>query len=505
MTSFVPDRDRKVIPRWRTFASTLRMGELDSVESPKVRQTMTADFLASKVMAWQRHRTHAHAADLVGAAIALGRESEVSEAAAFLLQDDLSASNWGRELAKRVLRGNDIAGTIDETPQKVESQHLHTQVRAFRQLLRIEPRDPITWVDLSRIYAVLGLPDQAARSMNIALQLAGDNRFVLRSASRLWIHQDDPERAHEVVARSKRTRYDPWLLAAEIATGDAAGRTSKFTKAAARLLSKAPSNVSHLSELASAVATLELSAGRIKKMRSLFAKSLQSPTENSVAQAAWASRQNHAVHFDNSYLELPNTYEARSWTYYQKSRWDQVIEDCKLWQFDQPFSSRPAIHGSYVAAIALEDYQLSESFVEQGLTSNPTDVTLLNNLAFARVNLGDMNGAAAVLGRISKSQASERERIVLTATRGLLAYRTADVPRGRELYNSAIRRARKLQDRRLLSLAFIFYALEEVSHVREHESAVITEALHITKRVDDPAIKVLRDKLERTVKPKTGV
>ena len=208
-----------------------------------------------------------------------------------------------REIATRALRQNDATRTVPILPQRKEPSALQAQVRAFRQLLRIEPRDPVTWVDLSRVYAVLGLHDQAARSMNIALHLAGDNRFVLRSASRLWIHMGDADRAHEIIARAERTPNDPWLLAAEIATGSAAGKTPRFTKAATRCLADTRFGLTHLSELASAVATLQLSAGRIKKMRSLFAMSLYNPTENSVAQAAWASRQIPAVRFDDRYLE----------------------------------------------------------------------------------------------------------------------------------------------------------------------------------------------------------
>ena len=499
MTGFVPDKDRKVIPRWRTFDATLRMGELDSVVPPSAHETAVVDFLASKRAEWQRHGTPGHAADFVGAAIALGRGNEATKAAKFLLRNDISTSDWVRELAKQAVRQNDEGRSVLILPQKQETSSLHAQVRAFRQLLRVEPRDPITWVDLSRVYVVLGLPDQAARSMSIAVQLAGDNRFVLRSASRLWIHLGDLERAHAIIARTERTQHDPWLLAAEIAIRSAAGKTPRFTKAAMRVLNDTGLGATHLSELASAIATLELSAGRIKKMRTFFAKSLESPTENSVAQAAWAARQNRGIRFDDRYLDVPNTFEARSWTYFQQSRWNTVVDECWLWQFDQPFSSRPGIHGSYVAAIALQDYQASESFALQGLVSNATDFILQNNLAFARINLGNTSGAAEVLGRIDETQLSEHNRVVLIATKGLLAYRTGQFARGRELYAEAIDGARKVQDRQLLALAFVFYAMEEVAQLHSGVDAVVTEALETLRRVDDPSVKLLRDRLVRTV------
>ena len=58
----------------------------------------------------------------------------------------------------------------------------------------------------------------------------------------------------------------------------------------------------------------------MKSSKKLFDRSLEQPTENSVAQAAWVSRQHSAVNFDVKYLEIPNTYEARSWTFYRESQ-----------------------------------------------------------------------------------------------------------------------------------------------------------------------------------------
>ena len=203
--------------------------------------------------------------------------------------------------------------------------------------------------------------------MTVALQLGGNNRFILRSAGRLWISQDDPERAHSVFTKSDRTRHDPWLLAAQIAIGSIARRQPRLVKDAQRMLTGSRFLPSQLSELASAVATLELDYGGVKKSKKLFRQSLEDPTENSIAQAAWASRHHKGIDFDHEFLNLPNTFEAKSWTFYQEGEWKRAIENCKLWLFDQPFSTRPSVHGSFLAAVALEDYDMSEYFAKQGL------------------------------------------------------------------------------------------------------------------------------------------
>ena len=173
-------------------------------------------------------------------------------------------------------RVRDRNSSFKKASKELEKSTLHVQVRTFRDLLRTEPRDPITWVELSHAYALLGIKEQAERSMTIALQLAMNNRFIIRSASRLWIYLDDPERAHDLIIRADRTPHDPWLLAAEIAVGSAAKRKPRFVKIARRMLSESRFLNIHTSELASAVATLELNSSNIKRSKRLFDLSLRS-------------------------------------------------------------------------------------------------------------------------------------------------------------------------------------------------------------------------------------
>ena len=504
MAGFSTDPDRRVIPRWRTFDQTLRFGELNSGIAPRPQKQVTTDSLAPKLADWLQHKTVGHASDLVGAALTLRREDEVTEAAQFLLQNELNTSPWARELAKRALGAPDCAETAPG-PAALEKATLHNRVQSFRHLLRTEPMDPITWVELSRTYAILGLREQAERSMTIALQLAADNRFVLRSATRLWVHLDDTEKAHAIIGRAHRTRHDPWLLAAEVAVGSIKEKTPRFVKAARQMLSAGRFPPAHISELASAVATVELAFGNVRKSKKLFGQSLEQPTENSIAQAAWASRQNNAIQFDDEQLELCNAYEAEAWINFQKGQWDQSVEGCRQWQYDQPFSSRPGVHGSYMSAIALEDYATSAWFARQGLRANPSDFMLMNNLAFALVNRGgssDIAEAGQLLARARHLHQSDQHRLVLQATQGFLAFRTGDVVSGRKLYSDARLQARNMRDDRLHALASVFHAMEEVAQKTSSSESVLSEAFQALRRVrKDPILRMLEGKLTRMSPP----
>ncbi len=502
MAGFSTDKDRKVIPRWRTLDQTLRLGELNSLMPPQDDYLVPSGVLESKIMDWLEHQTVGHAADLVGASLTLGRETEATKAARFLLRGDHNASPWALELAERALADPKVTDLVPvSTSQRGESRH--GRVRILRQLLRKEPRDPITWVELSLAYAILGLGNQAERTMTVGLQLAKDNRFVLRAASRLWVHRKDPEKAHDIIVRAERTPFDPWLMAAEIAIGSIDGRKPRFVKAARRILEERRFSPVHISELASAMATLEFNHGNVKRSRQLFDISLRNPTENSIAQAAWASRQNSSIRIDDEYLDRPNTFEARAWSFYHRSQWKQVIEECRLWNSDQPFSSRPSVLASYVAAVALEDYEASISFAEPALKANPSNVTLLNNFAFAsicRSKSGDVERARKALSNVDHSHVSRQELVALKATRGFLAFRTGNVSAGDRLYAEARSEARRMQDSRLLALASAFHVIAEYSHKPLEGSSGRFDTLPVLRRETDPIFRVLERRLTKIVK-----
>lgn len=460
------------------------------------RHEIATDFLSSKLASWKRHKTSAHAADAVGAGISLGRESEVAHVARFLLRESPETWFWGRHIASRLAGPKPDSSEAEFLPCETSKEHLHAQVRTRRQFLRMEPRDPISWVDLSRDYVALGLGDKAAQCMDIALRLARRNRFVLRSSSRLWVHLDQPDKAHSQLVRSPRTKHDPWLLAAEIATAGAAEVNPKFTRAARLMLEGHRKTPAHVSELASALATLEMGSGKTRKARQLFRRSLESPTDNSIAQAVWARSLHLPFVIDEQYLTFPNAFEASSWSYYFDEDWRKAVEQCEFWQFDQPFSRRPGIQGSYVAAVALDDYVKCKELAERGLRSNPKDLTLLNNYTFALINLGEIQKARACLSRMRSMQNTIPDQVTFLATQGLLGFRTGEIAQGRDSYNAAIELARRPGHQRQLAIALYFFAKEELTHTQDTNNQLVSEALKALRRVDkDPSPEMLREKL----------
>ncbi|MDA1329768.1 MAG: hypothetical protein O3B43_01705 [Chloroflexi bacterium] len=295
------------------------------------------------------------------------------------------------------------------------------------------------------------------------MKLDPTNRFVLRSASRLFAHLDDPERANILLSKSSGVLSDPWLTAAEIATAGLAGRRSQNIKSGLRLVNSGKFSSLAISELASAVATEELFSGATAKSRKLFKQSLIHPTDNTVAQAEWAKSRFPNFAINNDVFEVPRAFEANALREYHVGNWEEALTHITDWHRDEPFSSQPAIMGSYLASIALEDYEFAASIAREGRKANKEDKTLANNLAFALINQNKLKLAEEVLGEVSRPAEDIQEEVALLATEGLLEFRKGNIERGTFLYHAAIEKSELHSLDTMTALADLFLAKEQIN------------------------------------------
>ncbi|MGI8655577.1 MAG: hypothetical protein ACR2LC_10185 [Pyrinomonadaceae bacterium] len=508
-------KHRNIIPRWRDFRTTLSLGELDSVgtydDEPDT-SDQNLDFLADKVQDWRNHKTPSFAADLVSSALVLRREDDAREAATFLLDSDTSASKIAKELASKILtpsrqidQEQDVYPPLSDVqivdPKEV-NRRAGANIRKLRVRLMREPRNAIAWVDLAREYTLLGFPvKKITRPMEIALALAPDNRFILRSAARLYVHLDEPDRARYILRRTELTRYDPWLLAAEIGVSSHAGKPSSYIKRGAGLVSDTDFAPSQTTELASALATVEVFFGSRSKARKLFRKSLSDPNENSAAQAEWGSHQLNNFDVDFIDVNIPRIFEARALDYYHNGQWNDAFKQSVNWYYDQPFSSLPSALSSYLACTILEDYRTAAALAKLGLVANPNDPILWNNLAFSYANIGDISKAIEALDSIDRSDISNDTQTILLATEGLIRYRQGNVNEGRRLYLQAIENANGQENRELRAEASIFLAREEILSNSLSVTAALESANKESKDVKRKDILLLLDRLNKMPLP----
>ena len=323
--------------------------------------------------------------------------------------------------------------------------------------------DAILFTELARWYMVVGNEDRARRNIRIALSLGPNNRYVLRSAVRLYAHFDDAERGFDLLHRHALSRHDPWLASAELAMAGLVGKSGRIIKNAARLLSSGHFSPFSLAELQAGVGSVELLAGDRRRSRRRFEAALRDPNDNSLAQVEWGLSEDRLFDVDLSSYNVWRNYEALALEAFNRQRWTDVLRHCEDWLMDLPFANRAAMMASHVASVVLDDFKSAELFCEASRLACPTDPQVANNYAYALALDDRPEAALRVLDqqRLAAVQDS-RARVCLTATRGLAYFRLGRIEEGRECYRAAIEGARSVRDVNFWQMAILNYAREEV-------------------------------------------
>jgi hypothetical protein len=231
-------------------------------------------------------------------------------------------------------------------------------------------------------------------------------------------------------------------MATEISLCTYLEKTSNLMKSGFSIIKTKQFSAFALSELTSALATVELKNGG-GKTKKLFTQSLIDPNENSVAQAQWASNIIGGIPFNSHQF---NSHEANAYFNQTKENWDAAFDESLNWLVDEPFSSSPANHASYLAAALIDNNELAIRVCNFGLRSNPHEFTLLNNKAYSEAVENLVDDAENTFNLINFNSLSESEKVTYYATKGLISYRREQKEKGNALYDEAENLALKLKD-----------------------------------------------------------
>ena len=419
--------DRKLIPRWRSIDQT-SPAELASTRKFFHQSTLADDF-DEALERWQRRQTILNALDVIYIAVQFGEIKRSRGAIDQILKSDIVDDV--KTIARNLIR---IPSAIELENAEVSLEDHRKKIRELKQRTAVSPHDPISHVELSRLYTNQGQITSARAAMRKAVALAPANRYVLRSAVRFCLHMEEEDIALRLV-KSIPLR-DPWLLATQISVADLLDKDQRFAKAARKLLDSDTLDVAHTSELAAAIGTLELGHGNLRMARRLFRKSLVRPNENVVAQAVWASDRSEA-HFDMHILQTAGAFEARAFHAIKGQEWENAVQSCDGWHRDEPFAARPVTFGSFVAIDLLGNFDEAERLCRSGIISNPSHSGIRNNLTYALLQKDRIDEAKKEWKLIKKPE-NEEERATFLATEGLLHFKIGDIDRGRSRYREAI-------------------------------------------------------------------
>lgn len=497
MTAIHGMEDRNLIPRWRQFGDAVRSQELDSLgaDSPpmpeELRKKRRANFQEA-VRAFASSKGLHSASDLLTQAMLGHHQHEEAATAAALWILERPAPESLRSLAELVI-GRSAEGTKEDRPlpEVLDRRMVVSRATRLRRIVKREPHNAVRWTDLALAQVTLGSLPAAERSMRTALNLQPANRFVVRSAVRLYLLLDQFDLAHHVVSHDPSLVRDPWLRATSLATASLSGQSPTSMRATRRVLEVGHYSPWHLSELAGQVATLELGAGDMRRARRTMRQALVDPTENSLAQAEWASAQHGIDAPSSDKLTRPLSFEARALANAAAANWEESIHAAIGWHADQAFDPSPAIFLSYIASITKENYALSEEAARRGLISNPSHGLLRNNLVFALANQGKTSEAREQLLRVPQPRPGTREGFTLMATKGLVRFREGDPEGGRALYSTAVERLLSVPENRDVgTLAQIFWAREELRAGTPNAPALVSTALSLAGNSQSGEVKL---------------
>lgn len=485
---------RHVIPRWRPSEDVLSTAEAAHPFVPEIDVVRNEEEFVARRLEHEADQTPGSLMDLLSAAVVLGREDSVVDEAREIVDGETPGAKGVLALAHAVLRGS----SEQDLPLDLEFRTRPREVlRLLRRRLRQDPRNALAWVDAALLYTTLGQAEQAARAIDIALDLAPDNRLVLRSAARFFIHMDRWDKAYLLLSRSHRTPQDPWLTSTLISTGLYTGERVPGSRHTQKLVEAVP--IEHATELLSSLGTAELTAGADRKAVRLFRRSLEAPTENVLAQAEWASEPTrHLVDVDpNQLAQVAAAFEANARHLDNEGDAEKALEAAERWIRYQPFSAEPIAFASYIASVGLGDFRKAEEITRSLIPRNRRNPYVVNNRAVALANLGLVEDARKEMQRIQSDEIASVYTFV--ATTGLLAYRTGDIEAGRTLYGRALTIARNRVPPRAQALLALIWAREEVLHAMEPREEIVAEAQRLSRQVNHSFVDLWVRKLNSEI------
>jgi tetratricopeptide (TPR) repeat protein len=471
-------KERRVVPNWRDYKRTLQLGELSQSNKSAEPLVLSID---RSVEDWKEIKNIGTAADLVNSAFVSGiQQSEVKEAIDFIKSDKGKASSSLLGLIHlieeaspklSVLRSNSLleidVDTVSEFQAFINNKSFHKVINKTKNRSKYELRNPIVWVDLARLYAMRGHEHKAENAILVALHLAPNNRFVLRSATRFFIHKEKFEKALFYLRKAKNLRFDPWLISAHIATSSIIGRFSPLIKDGKRLIDSNNFSDYELTELSSSLGTLEFKDGSFKKAKDFFDKSMRIPNDNSLAQLEWVSKDEKRFQINPfEFDKVINPFEARALESYERGNWKDAFYNSIKWFLDMPFSKRPALLGSYIAGSLLQDKNAAIILCQVGLQANPHDPTLLNNMVYNLVTSDNnqmLDSYVHQMMEIDIKGLPNESKITFQATLGLVALKRGENELGISLYKAAIQNASNIKSEYLKNLAIANFAKELIN------------------------------------------
>jgi hypothetical protein len=465
--------NRFVVPQWLHFKASCDEPEANRFQYESCISTPESVALQETAHIFEQHPNPFIASELMGLAFVAGRRELAIKAAEYVAQHSAMVGNVAKNQAQQILGRS----AVDQpsTPR--------TQIGKLKRRLSEFPLDALSWVERARMHAILGSQKHAKLAMHAALHLAPSDRFVVRSAVRLFIHCSDWSAAAKIAERAYSLNPDPLIAAPLLSVATYLRKLPRQTKS---MLSAALAHQDRLlhSELLEAGGTLELLNGGDHKAKKLFRSAWQEPTRTVIAHSQWVLREGLPTLAEGGRLDFQRSREALSWLSFATLDFKAAADACTEWAFEEPYSRDPHVLGS-LAACQAGDFLRAEQLAKAGLVANPRDHCLLNNLAFSQLHNGAVEKAAETFAPLIPL-VSKSDQIAPTATFGMLRMAQGNVVDGDAYYALAIQRALDLRDRPLALRATLNYVLSRITFTKTIDISFVRTVTAALQQIQDP-------------------
>jgi tetratricopeptide (TPR) repeat protein len=477
MSGTFDNTTRQAIPRCLDYSTACGLGLLRTTREHEVKSK--PEFQISHVISkWQENHNIYTAVDLLAEALILKdfKSEDVIKAADYLLNKSKTTNTIIKELASHFLEQPSIK--ISQLPNICEPQDEYTNIANLKKSVRLYDKNPIAWCDMAIHYATLGQTDKARTAIKVALNLAPNNRFILRSASSCFMHLEEPDRAVSILSRSPLYRFDPWITSAEIAISESAGLPTKSISKARALVEDDNLTQFSRSELSVTIGTKEMKNAAQKRAKTYMRQAIIDPTENALAQAEWMSLQlgTNISGFSKLGNKVPASYEATARHLLYKENFKGSLNSAEQWCRYQPLSSSPFIFSSYVASVCLDDDAEGLRILKTAFKLHRTDPDFMNNYICCLAKTGDFPGAIESFQNLNLHNLTDSQKFTLMATHGLICFRADNAEKGRELYSKAITGFERINQQHSSAIAAYYWASEEKRILSPYKDARIKDA-----------------------------
>lgn len=473
-------QNRQVIPRWYPYNIACLTSEVYSNKITSAPKIFTRNSYRKKELEWLENRTLPYAIDLVGTALIADdyKNPAACEASEFILKNSNETSRIAVEIAEKMLKPSNYRR--GPALREIILNQIYLHISHLKGYVREYPINSIPWADMAFYYSVLGQKQQAKHCMSVALSLGAENRFILRSASRCFLHIGEPDRALYVLRKTRLARQDPWVIASEISIAEVSDLTSKRIREGRDIIKRGIQSPRDLAELLGTMGTLEFNSGSSKKAKRLFKNALIDPNENTTTQAEWIAPKMGTT-FERANDKIPALFEANARMSLRHGNYKNATRAAWKWLEYQPYSSRPAVFGSYAASIGMQDEHEAIRIIEAGRIASPNDFLLINNYAFSLASINKVDKAIEIIRSINVKSLSESYKGVYLATCGLLSFRIGNRDEGRTLYKKAVRIFQRIGRKAGLALAYLFWGREEARLNLPESSSLLAQAKNLAR------------------------